>query len=75
MPIYDYYCVKCGVDFEQYHSRTDDGEEDCPMCGTSSKRFNKVCGHKNYLGFVPPPLAVRKFGEEKPMPPRRKKWL
>ena len=40
MPIYEFVCEKCNVEFEQLFKRADNGCVVCPECG--SKRTRKV---------------------------------
>ncbi|MCF7885239.1 MAG: zinc ribbon domain-containing protein [Candidatus Marinimicrobia bacterium] len=36
MPTYDYVCKKCGYEFEEFHSISDDPVRMCPKCGHMS---------------------------------------
>ena len=36
MPTYDYICKKCGHEFEEFHSISDDPVRVCPECGQIS---------------------------------------
>ncbi|HMA61421.1 MAG TPA: zinc ribbon domain-containing protein [bacterium] len=36
MPTYDYICKKCGHEFEEFHSISDDPVKICPECGHAS---------------------------------------
>jgi putative FmdB family regulatory protein len=76
MPMYDYFCEKCDKVFESYHPYIDDGQEDCPDCGTMSDRISTTDGiHLRKPRWVPPPKAKRRFGEDRPMPHKRQRWV
>lgn len=40
MPLYDYHCDRCGLDFEVSRSLKDsDVPADCPMCNVQARRI------------------------------------
>lgn len=39
MPIYEYQCGACDTVFEEWQSGFEEREEECPECGTASKRM------------------------------------
>ncbi len=46
MPIYEYQCSKCDLEFERIAKLHED-DPDCPICGSSSKKMMSAPG-----GFV-----------------------
>jgi len=38
MPLFDYYCEKCGESFEVYKNNIRDEQEICKKCGVPAKR-------------------------------------
>jgi putative FmdB family regulatory protein len=74
MPIYNYKCNKCGYIFEEFASRMSE-EIHCPKCEQTAIRINHFQGQRlKSVDYIPPPMATRKFGEERPSPHIRKKW-
>jgi putative FmdB family regulatory protein len=39
MPIYEYRCSKCGVEFEEWQKISDSPLDTCKFCGGSAKRL------------------------------------
>ncbi|HSG98722.1 MAG TPA: zinc ribbon domain-containing protein [candidate division Zixibacteria bacterium] len=38
MPTYQYICVDCGHEFEEFQSMTEDPLDKCPQCGGAAQR-------------------------------------
>lgn len=67
MPLYDYHCNRCGLDFEVSRSiRDSDVPADCPMCNTAAQRvftppmmtFTRGAAHES-LHSPPTPSTSR----------------
>ena len=53
MPIYEYCCQKCGLEFEQLLLDRNASVQ-CPECGSSDpKKKMSVFAHKSDAGFTP----------------------
>ena len=39
MPTYEYKCLDCDIQFDQFQSITEDAIEECPTCGGRVKRL------------------------------------
>jgi putative FmdB family regulatory protein len=61
MPIYEYWCEKCGKEFEQMRPISQAGEPaGCPTCGAQSQKLPSVFASKeNYTIKVPRGGAYR----------------
>ena len=61
MPIYEYWCAKCGKEFEQMRPMSQSGEPGtCPTCGATADRVPSVFASKeNYTIKVPRSPAFR----------------
>lgn len=76
MPMYDYLCSKCSHKFESYHPLIDDEPEKCVLCGSDAERVQHFHDQKlKRPDYIPPPKAYRRFGDERPTPHRRKRWV
>ncbi len=66
MPVYEYRCPKCGIDFELMR-RIDEMNEPalCPRCGAKAERLPSIFASKVgfYLRVAPKP-ALRKPSKE-----------
>jgi len=53
MPLYDYQCEKCGVNFEHEHAMSFTGKVKCPACGSvrTTKVFSPAGVHFKGSGF------------------------
>ena len=65
MPIYEYWCEKCGKEFEQMRPMSQSSEPAaCPTCGSSSEKLPSVFASKeNYTIKVPRGQAFRQRGQ------------
>ncbi len=61
MPIYEYWCNKCGKEFEQMRPMSQSSEPAaCPTCGTPSEKLPSVFASKaDYTIKVPRSPAFR----------------
>jgi putative FmdB family regulatory protein len=61
MPIYEYWCTKCGKEFEQMRPMSQSGEPGtCPTCGSKAEKMPSVFASKeNYTIKVPRGPAFR----------------
>ncbi len=48
MPTYDYECISCGYQFEQFQSMSDEALTDCPQC--SKSKLRRLIG--NGMGII-----------------------
>ncbi len=48
MPTYDYECLSCGYQFEQFQSMSDEALTDCPQC--SKSKLRRLIG--NGMGII-----------------------
>ena len=62
MPIYEYKCTKCGKEFEEFHSITDDTIPSCSFCkGKAKKLISRSTFHLKGTGWY-----VTDYGGKKP---------
>lgn len=61
MPIYEYWCSKCGKEFEQMRPMSQSSEPaTCPTCGSPSEKLPSVFASKaDYTIKVPRSPAFR----------------
>lgn len=74
MPVYSYVCDKHG-EFEDLRSINDRDKSQCPEC---HEECNLVLSTNKFAAktrYIPPPLATRKFGDDKKTPYKRPKWI
>lgn len=74
MPVYEYQCPKCGIDFELMRRMSEMNEPAlCPQCGMEGERLVSVFASK--VGFyvrAPAKPAFRKPAKEKIRKRKRK---
>jgi putative FmdB family regulatory protein len=76
MPIYDYQCPKCSTVFEVIlqHVYSEEDKQECPKCGAKSEVSFPTKVNYTATHFVAPPLATRKFGDDRRTPWKSKRW-